>query len=631
VDAVKKTTLAATLAIAGLLCAAALAAGPAMRAHESAAVKSCDARALRVTPAKTDVGRLRKLKRKDASRSKPRVYTVSADLVGMSRTGRAVELLLAEPGRHAETLVAAFPDGGCRKGTRLAKAMRRAQAALVKACGVAPKGARVRLEGAATLTGRASAPRSKAGPVELRPVLRFRATRCDRITAATKVAAPGAPASASPASAPSVPASEPDLEPQPEPEPPSDCTQTLSGGAIEAEANRAPDRVICLETAYYVEPRDALIVIAAEGVRIHAAPGAHPIVCGRFVVRGTGSSIAPDVRLDLHCAPYFNEDSPFNKVAAGYEASVPVPATWLADFDGTGAGPLGLSRTWDHGKAVFRASPADPVAATYRIADATQCFNDPFGCRKWQPVDPAHSVADDLAPVPELLPIPAGVRCPGLPLTDDTHDRSLTIVSADGRTAWELWHCVHAATPQEPYYEAAVAARWSLDPDDPSRASVGYQDIDAIGGSTNSVRGSGVPLLSTVLTPSEAIHGIHHPLGLTVAQISDGYLYPPASHSDGCVGCSHIAYGMLFVLEPGFQLPDDASIGEQNVVQALKKYGAYVVDRGPFELDGSPNEPSDPAASDQLWAAAGVELGRLGIKPSDLRYVLTPNAPPVIP
>ena len=93
-------------------------------------------------------------------------------------------------------------------------------------------------------------------------------------------------------------------------------------------------------------------------------------------------------------------------------------------------------------------------------------------------------------------------------------------------------------------------------------------------------------------------------------------------------------YGMLFVLDPRFPIPEDATFGQIAVIQALKKYGAYIVDRGPnFELDGSPNEPSDPGASDDLWAVAGLDqdLNGLDIKASDLLYVPTLGSPPALP
>jgi hypothetical protein len=407
------------------------------------------------------------------------------------------------------------------------------------------------------------------------------------------------------------------------------CVKTLTTTSVEAAVQRSPNRVICLRTAYFQEPDDALIVMTQPGVRVQASPGAYPIVCGKFVLRAADTSVGTDVHTDPTCAPPFNENSPWNKASSAFSAPVPVPSTWLDDFDGVDSTrPLNFANSWDHGKAIFKASASDPVTATYRIADASQCFNDPAGCGVWQPSDPTHRVADETAPSPEHVPIPAGVRCPGLPTVDDEHDRALSVISADGKTAWEFWHCTHAATPQEPWYTAAVAAKWSLDSDDPSQAGAGYQDTM---GST-SARASGTPLLPTTVTPREAISGIHHPLGLTVMSVSDGFVNPPASHTDGCAGCSHLRYGMLFVLRSNFKSPRWPQIGELNIIQALKRYGAYVVDQGPsFEIDGSPNEPTDPANSDALWAQAGVSLIKIGIRASDLRYVQTPGSPPPIP
>src|SRR5207342_1638054 len=134
------------------------------------------------------------------------------------------------------------------------------------------------------------------------------------------------------------------------------------------------------------------------------------------------------------CTPYFNERSPWNKVAAEYSAPVAIPATWLDYFGGAGSTrPLDFANSWEHGKAIFKASALDPVNATYRIADSSQCFNDPAGCGVWQPTDPTHRVADSTSGSPDQIPIPAGVRCPGLPLIDDDHDRALSVISADGK------------------------------------------------------------------------------------------------------------------------------------------------------------------------------------------------------
>ena len=170
------------------------------------------------------------------------------------------------------------------------------------------------------------------------------------------------------------------------------------------------------------------------------------------------------------------------------------------------------------------------------------------------------------------------------------------MISADGKTAWEFWHCTHAATPQEPWYTAAVAAKWSLDPDDPSDNSLGYQNegLTATGQHVRARVGHAARAHDS-RRRCEAVRGIHHPLGLTVVGVSDGYVNPPASHTDGCAGCGPLRYGMLFVLRSNFKPAHPPNIGELSIIEALKRYGAYIVDQGPiFELDGSPNEPTDP-------------------------------------
>jgi hypothetical protein len=302
-----------------------------------------------------------------------------------------------------------------------------------------------------------------------------------------------------------------------------------------------------------------------------------------------------------------------------------VPRSWVGDFNGENGEPLGIEASWEQGKAVFQARRSDPKDATFRLAPASQCFHDRNGCRSFQPEDPDQFVRPEGSASPDRIPIPRHVRCAGLPKVDDDHDRALVVISADRKTAWEFWHCTHAATPSEPWYTAAVATRWDLDTHGTRAANSGYQDEHLAGDGSSSARGSGTPLVVTTITPLEALRGIDHAIGLTVNHIDDRWVSPPASHSDGCRGCSHLRYGMLFVLDPKFEVPADATPLERNVAAALKRYGAYVVDRGPlFELDGSPNEPTRPSSSAELWnLAGGGDLSGLGIQPSDLRYVPT--------
>ena len=251
----------------------------------------------------------------------------------------------------------------------------------------------------------------------------------------------------------------------------------------------------------------------------------------------------------------FSRDSPWNRPASTHGKPVRVPRSWIGDFNGENGDPLGIERSWEQGKAVFQARRSDPKDATFRLAPASQCFNDPNGCRSFQPEDPDQIVRPDGSGSPDRIPIPRDVRCPGLPKVDDDHDRALVVISADRKTAWEFWHCTHVATRSEPWYTAAVATRWDIDSHGNRPANSGYQDEQLTGDGSPSARGSGIPLVITTITPSEALRGIDHAIGLTVNEVDDRWVNPPASHSDGCRGCSHLRYGMLFVLDPKFDVP----------------------------------------------------------------------------
>src|SRR4051812_43110202 len=242
----------------------------------------------------------------------------------------------------------------------------------------------------------------------------------------------------------------------------------------------------------------------------------------------------------------------------------------------------GIPPESDYAKPVFFAEPGDPVTSSVTLTTDWS----PNGDLRW-----------DGGPIP----LPAGVApAPGF-------DGHLAIVSADRTTAWEFWRCTIAGPDG---ITAAVVAQWDL-------TGQGYAaDLQE-----NSARASGTPIVSTTLRAGEALEGIHHALGVSVPDVSSDYVYPVASHSDGLLGPAAIKYGMLFVLRDDFPVPADASIGERNVIEALKRYGAYVVDRGGnFELDADSNDPG-------LWQEAGLTSTTLDVLPEDLRLVRTPPSP----
>jgi hypothetical protein len=108
-----------------------------------------------------------------------------------------------------------------------------------------------------------------------------------------------------------------------------------------------------------------------------------------------------------------------------------------------------------------------------------------------------------------------------------------------------------------------------------------------------------------------------------VPSVAADYVFP-ATHSDGDLGPEAVKYGMLFVLRPDFPVPAGASLGERNIIAALKRYGAYVVDQGSsMGLDADSNRAD-------LWSQAGM-LGDSGmpIYATDWRMVNvgTPPSP----
>jgi hypothetical protein len=214
------------------------------------------------------------------------------------------------------------------------------------------------------------------------------------------------------------------------------------------------------------------------------------------------------------------------------------------------------------------------------------------------------------------IPVPAGMKAaPG-------SDGHLTIVSADRQKAWDMWRCkqLNGSPCDESNvlasgYRAEVIVQWDLT----------GSGVPAVSNDNTSARGSGTPVLPTTIRADEALGGIDHAIGVTVPRVSSDYVYPVATHSDGSLGASGIKYGMLFVLRADYAVPANASIGVRNVIQALKTYGAYVVDQGAsFELDADSTRPD-------LWAQAGLSETSLSITPNDMRYVNLGGTPAPAP
>jgi hypothetical protein len=175
-----------------------------------------------------------------------------------------------------------------------------------------------------------------------------------------------------------------------------------------------------------------------------------------------------------------------------------------------------------------------------------------------------------------------------IPMPDGAHeatgsDGHLTIVTADRRYEYDMWRADVSKRTAETIVRFDLAG--------------GGVPLDR--SDNTSARGSGAPVIPTTVRADEALTGIDHALGLTVPSVAGDYLFP-ATHSDGGLGPNAVKYGMLFVLRPDFPVAAGTSLGERNIIVALKTYGAYVVDQG-----ASMGIDADSTHA-ELWSQAGM-------------------------
>jgi hypothetical protein len=273
----------------------------------------------------------------------------------------------------------------------------------------------------------------------------------------------------------------------------------------------------------------------------------------------------------------FSADSPWNVPAAqkgGISSSNPYASQFTSYASSLELSGVAPDTQW--GKPIFFAQPGDPAYA----------WRDTNGWPK-----------GDIRYGGEPIPMPAGAK------QATGSDGHLTIVTADRRYAYDMWR----ANVSSRTAEAIV------------RFDLAGSGVPSVTSGNTSARGSGTPLIPTTIRGEEAVGGIDHALGLTVPHVASSYLWP-ATHSDGSSGS--IKYGMLFVLRPDFPVAASTSLGERNIIAALKTYGAYVVDQG-----ASMGLDADPTHS-ELWQQAGM-LGdsSMPIHAEDWRIVNVGTAP----
>jgi hypothetical protein len=207
------------------------------------------------------------------------------------------------------------------------------------------------------------------------------------------------------------------------------------------------------------------------------------------------------------------------------------------------------------------------------------------------------------------------------------------VVTDPGRSfSYEWWHCVVTGLPCGPSAGYGVGtdgliARWNLTGDGVANAQDGVAPTCC---PNWSARGAGTPVINTAIRGEEAVNGIEHAIGCSItspgsSDVSNKFLYPPATNTDGILGSGGSRYGELYTLRSDFLLSHPTnptrgrawSTGELNIINALMTYGCYLVDRhGGFELD---TDASSWTQAD--WTAADVTKASLNsIQPTDMRY-----------
>jgi parallel beta-helix repeat protein len=272
----------------------------------------------------------------------------------------------------------------------------------------------------------------------------------------------------------------------------------------------------------------------------------------------------------------FRDDSPWNVPAN--QKGVPTDDNPYADQFNSLSSEVGVSGIPNGGasgtayaKPIFFAEPGDPEYV-------------------WSTVNTW--VQGDIRYQGEPIPLPEGA------MEASGSDGHLTIVTADRRYAYDMWRA-----------DVATKSAYAI-----VRFDLTGEGVPSDRTNNTSARGSGVPIIPSTIRAREALNGIRHAIGITVRDASSDYIYP-ATHSDGDLGPDAIKYGMLFVLRADYPVPADAGVGERNVIQALKTYGAYVVDRGSsLELDADSTHPED-------WAQTGLRYDTLDIRPEDFRLI----------
>jgi hypothetical protein len=148
-------------------------------------------------------------------------------------------------------------------------------------------------------------------------------------------------------------------------------------------------------------------------------------------------------------------------------------------------------------------------------------------------------------------------------------DRHAIVVAPGLGSIWETW----LTKLTQSGWEASNGAKFDLNSNALRPAS--WTSGDA----------AGLPMFPAVVRYDECRRGmVEHAVRLVVAKSRREYIYP-ARHYASSIPATSVDYpamGQRFRLKAGFVIPQNWTIEEKAVLQALKKYGAIVADNGNF-------------------------------------------------
>jgi len=180
-------------------------------------------------------------------------------------------------------------------------------------------------------------------------------------------------------------------------------------------------------------------------------------------------------------------------------------------------------------------------------------------------------------PIPPNLPIETWPRGTGnltlqqwqQDVNNTGGDRHAIIVAPGAGSIWETW----LTKLIQSGWQASNGAKFDLNSNALRPAS--WTSGDA----------AGLPMFPALVRYDECRRGmVEHAVRLVVAKSRREYIYP-ARHYASSIPATSVNYpamGQRFRLKAGFVIPDNWTIEEKAVLQALKKYGAIVADNGNF-------------------------------------------------